>query len=74
MGGVRAKEWGGQGGERKGEGWGEENMHVFMPVAQGSSKVLIYSCAPVAERNMCAGLCSCTLCEGIHAQAISRAF
>ena len=43
-------------------------MHVSMPVAQGSSKVLIYGCAPVAKDDTCVCLCSCTLCEGKHAQ------
>ena len=39
-----------------------------MPVAQGSSGVLIYSCAPVAKGDTRVCLCSCTLCEGLRAQ------
>ena len=44
------------------------HMHVSMPAAQGSSRVVIYSCAPVAKGDTCVCLCACTLCDGIHNQ------
>ena len=44
------------------------HFHVSMPAAQGSSRVLIYSCAPAAKGDTCVCLCSRTLCDGIHAQ------
>ena len=44
--------------------------------AQGSSRIhqntTIYSCAPIGKKRLLRCLCSCMLCEGMHAQVTSQ--
>ena len=64
--------WGGVGwgGVGRGGGWAHAgaftyHLHVSMPVHTD------YSCAPVGKETP-VSLCSCTPCEGIHAEVTSQ--